>query len=132
MTQLIHGTRTSRLDRRAVLRAALTAAGAILTNAQASAQSSSMSFPQWVASFKPRAVARGISEQTYDRVMQGVKPDTAVYALDKSQPEFNEETWQYLNRRVSDWRIQRGRERAPEHAALFDRIERDYGVDRYI
>src|SRR5436853_4447070 len=104
MTQLIHGTGTSRLlDRRALLRTGL-AAGAFLTNAPAFAQSSSMSFPQWVASFKPRALARGISEQTYDRVMQGVKPDTAVYALDKSQPEFNEETWQYLNRRVSDWR----------------------------
>ena len=37
--------------------------------------------------------------------MGGLKPDTAVYALDRSQPEFSEQLWQYLNRRVSDWRI---------------------------
>ena len=23
----------------------------------------------------------------------------------RNQPEFNEQLWQYLNRRVSDWRI---------------------------
>src|SRR5215203_4936736 len=133
MSQLIHIAMASgRFDRRALLRTGLAAGAALITGAPAFAQSSSMSFPQWVASFKPRAVARGISEQTYDRVMNGVKPDTSVYALDKAQPEFTEETWQYLNRRVSDWRIQRGKERAPEHAALFDRLERDYGVDRYL
>jgi membrane-bound lytic murein transglycosylase B len=133
MSRLIHiATATGLFDRRALLRTGLAAGAALITGGPASAQSSSMSFPQWVASFKPRALARGISEQTYDRVMNGVKPDTGVYALDKAQPEFNEETWQYLNRRVSDWRIQRGKERAPEHAALFERLERDYGVDRYI
>src|SRR4051794_11805311 len=117
MSRLIHlGPAGALLQRRALLRGGLAAAALAFTRAEASAQSSSMSFPQWVASFKSRALARGISEQTYDRVMAGVKPDTAVYALDKAQPEFNEETWQYLNRRVSDWRIQRGRERAPEFA----------------
>ena len=63
--------------------------------------------------------------------MGNIKPDTSVYALDRAQPEFREEVWQYLNRRVSDWRIMIGRERAREHAGLLERIERDYGVDRY-
>ena len=49
--------------------------------------------------------------------MGGIKPDTSVYALDRSQPEFNEKLWQYLNRRVSDWRITEGKEKAKEHAA---------------
>src|SRR5262245_41617907 len=88
-------------------------------------------FAQWVEAFRPRAIQRGVSEATYRRVMGGIKPDTSVYALDKAQPEFNEEVWQYLNRRVSDWRIQTGKERAREHAGLLGRIERDYGVDRY-
>ena len=89
-------------------------------------------FNQWVERFMARALARGISEDTYRAVMTGLKPDTSVYALDKSQPEFREEIWQYLNRRVSDWRIQTGKERAREHASLLARLERDYGVDRYI
>lgn len=90
------------------------------------------SFAQWVESFRPRARAKGVSDATYSRVMHGLKPDTSVYALDRSQPEFTEEIWQYLNRRVSDWRIGTGKERLRQHAALLARIERDYGVDRHI
>jgi lytic murein transglycosylase len=88
-------------------------------------------FARWVAQFRPRALKRGISEKTYDRVMNAVKPDTSVYALDKAQPEFTEEMWQYVNRRCSDWRVRTGKERAKEYAGLFTRLERDYGVDRY-
>ena len=58
-------------------------------------------FARWVANFKARALARGISEKTYDRVMNAVTPDTSVYALQRSQPEFTEEMWQYINRRCS-------------------------------
>jgi lytic murein transglycosylase len=89
-------------------------------------------FGQWLDKFRPRALARGVSDATWRRVMGGIKPDTTVYALDRAQPEFNEEVWQYLNRRVSDWRVRTGKERLREHAALLSRIERDYGVDRYL
>jgi membrane-bound lytic murein transglycosylase B len=85
-------------------------------------------FEQWVESFKPRALARGVSDATYTRVMRGIKPDTSVYALDRSQPEFTEKLWQYINRRVSDWRITEGREKAKDYDALLKRIEQDFGV----
>ena len=106
-------------------------AAAAMVCGRAQAQVARQPFAQWVESFRPRALARGVSEATYRRVMGGLKPDTSVYALDKAQPEFNEELWQYLNRRVSDWRIQTGKERARQHATLLGRIEREYGVDRY-
>jgi len=91
----------------------------------------SEAFTRWVAQFRSRALARGISEHTYDRVMNAVKPDTSVYALDKAQPEFTEQMWQYINRRCSEWRVTTGKERAKEYAGLLSRVERDYGVDRY-
>ncbi len=91
-----------------------------------------MSFERWVAAFRPRALARGVSEQTYDRVMRGVKPDTSVYAQDRAQPEFTEKLWQYINRRCSDHRVITGKTRAKEHEALLAKIEQDYGVDRYL
>src|SRR5262245_18622985 len=89
-------------------------------------------FEQWVQTFRARATARGVSDATYTRVMGNVKPDTSVYAQIRDQPEFNEVLWQYLNRRVSEYRINQGRIYVKQQAALFDRIERDYGVDRYI
>src|SRR5262245_9288963 len=120
-------TMQDRPTRRSVLRAAAQAAAFALLPGAAQAQSRTP-FPQWVVAFRPRALARGVSEATYDRAMAGVKPDMSVFEQIRNQPEFNEEVWQYLNRRVSDWRITVGKERAKEHAALLARIERDYGV----
>ncbi|HYC15676.1 MAG TPA: lytic murein transglycosylase [Pseudolabrys sp.] len=92
----------------------------------------SPTFANWVASFRARALNRGISEQTYDRVMGAVTPDTSVLAEYRSQPEFTELMWQYINRRCSGWRVMTGKQRAKEYAGLLARIEKDYGVDRYI
>ncbi|MGC1093547.1 MAG: lytic murein transglycosylase [Pseudolabrys sp.] len=92
----------------------------------------SPAFAHWVAAFRPRALNRGISEQTYDRVMGAVTPDTSVFEQYRAQPEFTELMWQYINRRCSGWRVITGKERAKEYAGLLARVEKDYGVDRYI
>jgi len=96
------------------------------------AQAQSPAFQNWVNRFRPKALARGVSEATFDRVMSALKPDTSVYDLLNNQDEFNEQLWQYLNRRVSDFRIVAGKERAKELEGLLSRLEQDYGVDRYI
>ncbi len=88
-------------------------------------------FAAWVETFRPRAIRRGISEATYNRVMRGLTPDTSVYELQRAQPEFTEQMWQYINRRCSEWRVNTGKERIREYDALLKRIEHDYGVDRY-
>jgi lytic murein transglycosylase len=121
----------STLTRRRFL-AATAASASVVCAPSLAAQDSNVAFAKWVERFKPRARARGVSEATYARVMGALKPDTSVYALQRAQPEFVEPLWQYLNRRVSDWRITAGRERAKEHAGLLERIERDTGVDRYV
>ena len=92
----------------------------------------SAAFAHWVTGFRPRALKRGISEQTYDRVMGAVTPDTSVFEQYRSQPEVTELMWQYINRRCSGWRVITGKERAKAHASLLARVEKDYGVDRYI
>ena len=109
-------------------RAWLQLAAAALAMGASPAEAAGTPFPQWVDTFKSRALARGVSEATYTRVMRGLKPDTSVYALDRSQPEFTEALWQYLNRRVSDWRITEGRDKAKDNDALLKRIEQDFGV----
>ncbi len=123
---------TEAISRRALIAAGLGAVSACVAGGPSVGQSSRMTFASWVQSFRTRALSRGISDATYNRVMGSIKPDTSVYALDRAQPEFREAVWQYLNRRVSDWRIMTGKVRAREHAPLLERIERSYGVDRYI
>jgi membrane-bound lytic murein transglycosylase B len=121
-----------RFSRRQILTAALGGAASLAPGGPAFTQVAAQPFPQWVESFRPRALAKGVSDATYTRVMGGLKPDTTVFTEIRSQPEFNQQLWQYLNRRVSDWRVQTGQERAKTYAPLFARIEKDYGVERSI
>ncbi len=117
--------------RRQLLKAALAFPAALALPIPSLAQGATP-FEAWVITFRPRALARGISPATYDRVMNGLKPDMGVFALQRAQPEFTEQLWQYLNRRVSEWRIITGRESAKKHAALFDKLEAEFGVSRAI
>jgi len=119
---------TDAISRRGLLTTAIGAALSLAASGSLLAQTAATPFPAWVQSFRPRALAHGISAATYDRVMGAITPDTSVYALDRAQPEFREAVWQYLNRRVSDWRIATGKERARQHAPLLERIERAYGI----
>jgi lytic murein transglycosylase len=117
--------------RRQVLAAALSFPAALALPSSAFAQGAAP-FEAWIITFRPRALARGISPATYDRVMKGLKPDMGVFALQRAQPEFTEQIWQYINRRVSEWRIITGQECGKKHAALFDKLEADFGVSRAI
>ena len=122
---------TDLLNRRALLKGVLAATAAASLRPHC-ASAAATPFETWVERFGSRARARGISDSTYTAVMSRVKPDTSVFALQRSQPEFREELWQYLNRRVSDWRIDTGKQRAKEHERLLARIEKDYGIDRHV
>src|SRR5262245_59051890 len=80
-------------------RAALTiAAGAfasLILPRSVGAKPSQPTFDQWVAAFQAKALARGITPETYARVMSGVKPDKTGLAAIHEQPEFSEQLWQY-------------------------------------
>ena len=115
-----------------MLMAALSATAVAAIGTPARAQKASVAFETWIAAFRAKAIARGITEETYTKVMRGLKPDMAVLEQSHSQPEFHEQLWQYLNRRVSEWRIIAGKEKAKEFAPLFARIEKDYGVERSV
>jgi membrane-bound lytic murein transglycosylase B len=118
------------LDRRTFVTGALSATMTFALSPAAFARPAG--FEHWISGFRPRAIGRGVSGNTYDRVMAAVTPDTSVFTAIRTQPEFTEQLWQYINRRCSDWRVMTGKERAREHSNLFKRIEADYGVDRYI
>ena len=116
------------ITRRAVLQGCLSTAA--LLAAELPALAAQPGFDEWRDSFRERALQEGISEATWKRVMDGIEPDMTVFQQFQNQPEFNEQVWQYINRRVSDWRVVNGREALKKHKALFARIEQDFGVER--
>ena len=115
--------------RRTVLQAGI-GAGALLANPFAALAAAPPGFDQWRDNFRARALAKGISDATWTRVMGRIEPDMSVFRQMQKQPEFNEQIWQYINRRVSDWRIINGRDALKKNEALFARIEQDFGVER--
>jgi membrane-bound lytic murein transglycosylase B len=120
------------MARRASLKAIVAAVAGLMLPRDVGAKAAHLAFDQWIGAFRAKALARGITADTYARVMDGLHPDTTGLTAIHSQPEFNEQLWQYLNRRVSEWRITAGREKAKEYAPLFARIEKDFGVERSI
>jgi len=120
---------TEFVTRRHALIGALGVAGWVFAG-QLPARAAPAGFDEWRDRFRARAVARGVSEQTYIRVMGKIEPDMRVFAQIRAQPEFSEQLWQYVNRRVSDWRLAAGKETLKQYSALFDRIEKDFGVER--
>jgi membrane-bound lytic murein transglycosylase B len=86
-------------------------------------------FGTWLNELRSEALASGISANTVQSAFSGVKaPLPRVLALDQSQPEFVQTFTAYMRNRMSDARIARGRKLLQEHADLFARLEREYGV----
>jgi membrane-bound lytic murein transglycosylase B len=115
--------------RRCLLRSGL-AVSALVAHPLVALAAAPPGFEQWRDNFRARAAAKGISDATWLRAMGRIEPDMSVFKQMQSQPEFNEQIWQYINRRVSDWRIISGKEALRKNESLFARIEQDYGVER--
>src|SRR5260370_25140067 len=115
--------------RRALLRSGL-GAGALLAHPVAAFAAAPPGFDQWRDNFRARALAKGISDATWTRGMGRIEPDMSVFRQMAKQPEFNDEIWQYINRRVSDCRITAGKEAMQKNEALFTRIQQYFVVER--
>lgn len=80
----------------------------------------------------PLAAKRNISRASFDRHVKGLTPDLRIMDLMDAQPEFTKAFWDYLDILVNDKRIATGQEMLAKHKAIFDKVEKEYGVDRTI
>lgn len=88
-------------------------------------------FQDCVRELRADALAHGIKPRVFDKALKGVEPDSTVIDAMQSQPEFETPVWEYLGRLVDDKRVADGQARLEKWADVLDRIERQYGVDRY-
>lgn len=89
-------------------------------------------FPVCIAGLWPEAARRGISRESFVTHTAQLAPDLRIMDLLDRQPEFTKSFWDYLDMLVTESRIKRGREMLAQHQAMFDAVERTYGVDRYV
>ncbi|WP_299773491.1 lytic murein transglycosylase [uncultured Tateyamaria sp.] len=81
---------------------------------------------------KSEAVSRGISAETADRFLASVRQDPTVLRADRAQGVFQRPFIDFSRRLISQNRINAGKAKARQWDSVFDRVERDYGVDRNV
>ena len=90
-------------------------------------------FQRWIGDFRRIAIANGIAPSVYDRAFAGVNAlDREVLEKARSQPEFQDEVWQYIDGRVHERSVATGQQMLSKYRRLLDSIERQTGVSRNI
>ena len=90
-------------------------------------------FASCLADLGQKARNAGISPTVVQHGLGGVEFQQRVIDLDRGQPEFITTFGDYFEARVTERRVERGRELLREHHRLLDRVYRDYGIPpRYL
>jgi lytic murein transglycosylase len=89
-------------------------------------------FPACLEALWPEAARRGVTRGVFEAQTAGLTPDLRIMDLMDAQPEFTKAIWDYLDLLVSEDRIRNGRAMLATHRAVFDAVEKAYGVDRHI
>ena len=85
-------------------------------------------FDKWVEQFKKDAIAQGISPKVVAAAAPELTFDESVIKRDSGQGVFQRTFIDFSKRLLGGQRIPNGQAKLKEHAALFARIEKTYGV----
>jgi membrane-bound lytic murein transglycosylase B len=90
-------------------------------------------FAQCIAELQDRARSEKLSARVVDEVLVKLKQQQRVIELDRSQPEFTQTFADYLNRRVTPERVERGQEMLTKYDTFLSDLTREYGLPgRYL
>ncbi|WP_374563408.1 lytic murein transglycosylase [Nitrosomonas sp.] len=92
------------------------------------AEASNPQFGECISRMKDQARSEGISDKTIQQVLGKARYLPRVIELDRRQPEFTQTFANYFGTRISEERIQRGRELLTRHRELLRQIERESGI----
>ncbi|WP_405241336.1 lytic murein transglycosylase [Lentisalinibacter salinarum] len=113
--------------RRLSMRAAAAAFGLLLATGVQGATDET-AFDACLERIGDRAREAGISEPVIRDVLAKARPLDRVIELDRGQPEFTRSFADYYGRRVTEERVQRGREMLNRHRDTLMTAQRRYGV----
>ena len=98
-----------------------------ITNVYADQQAS---FLEWKRNFKIIALENNISETTFDKVMEHVKFLPNVIKYDRYQPEFYESTKEYISKRTSKNKVNKGINFYKQNLELINTVEKKYNIEK--
>ena len=98
------------------------------TPALAASCRSNTGFDQWASAFRQEALAQGVSQNALAAAQPYFVYDQTIVNKDRGQGVFAQSFLQFSDRMAAGYRIQKGAALIKQHAAVFARIEKDYGV----
>src|SRR5664279_3257368 len=116
--------------RKSALKLALVLLGSVVAGPvlAATCVNTNGSYESWLATFKKDAAAAGISPKVIAEASPHMTFDPAIIKRDHGQQVFSQTFLQFSDRMVGGPRIPNGQAKIKQHAALFDKIEKQYGV----
>lgn len=85
-------------------------------------------FEGFLIEIRRKAVKQGVSNATLDLVFNDLTPNPKVLKFDRNQAELTLNFWHYINSRVSNNRLEKGRLKLEENRPLLERVYKKYGV----
>jgi membrane-bound lytic murein transglycosylase B len=113
------------LNKRSILLATLTLYGVLACSTPVKAD-----FEAFKASIWRDVQKRGVPRASFEKNMSGLTLDQKVLAQSRKQPEFFDPLGVYIEKRVSEARISKGRALRAQWSTVLSQIEDFYGVDR--
>ena len=92
----------------------------------------SQSFEDFLNQVRKTATEQGVSKATIDKAFFGLTPNLDILKSDSAQAEFNQNFWHYVNKRVSQVRLNNGNDTLKQNASLLNKISQKYGVPTYV
>jgi len=94
----------------------------------ATCQNTSGSYERWLADFKKEAIAKGISPQVIAAASPHMTFEQRIINRDRAQGVFNQSFLKFSDRMIANPRMQNGQKQMQAHAALFAKVEKEFGV----
>lgn len=85
-------------------------------------------FAAWLQAFRAQARAAGITEATLQVALADVRLRPRTLALDRAQPEFTRQVWDYLDSAASATRVANGQARLAQHRDTIEAAAARHGV----
>jgi len=92
----------------------------------------SQSFEDFLNQVRKTATEQGVSKATIDKAFFGLTPNLDILKSDSAQAEFNQNFWHYVNKRVSQVRLNNGNDTLKQNASLLNKTSQKYGVPAYV
>ena len=87
-------------------------------------------FDDWKFNFRILALSEGVSESTFDNIMEKAKFLPKVIEYDRYQPEFYEDTNTYISKRTNKKKVKSGLNYYKENSELINNIDLNYEIER--